>query len=150
MHTAAGCSLNILKFHISTCHEIPRASASPVIPFPKRSVCFLSALCVSLCSLTPLSVENSCCQCVFLSWMDFCLICVAAALGSCCMDDISVSVNQVKSLKGVTSASPFCSVKRPVGREGGILAFFPDTFRTLIPSSVILCLLRLLPPSVSQ
>lgn len=50
MHTAVGCSLNILKFHVSACHEIPRGSASPVIPFPERSVCFLSVcyLCFSV------------------------------------------------------------------------------------------------------
>lgn len=81
-------------------------------------------------------MKNSCCQCVFLSWMDCCLICVAAALGSCCMDDISVPVNKVKSLKGVTSASPFCPVKAPVGREGEFLAFFPGAFSSLILSSV--------------
>lgn len=68
--------------------------------------------------------------------MDCCLICVAAALGSCRMDDISVPVNKVKSLKGVTSASPFCPVKAPVGREGGVLAFFPGAFSSLILSSV--------------
>lgn len=121
-------------------------SFSPV--FILLPIYFLSVFfCAHLCPcVRKTAVASSC----FFSWLGCCLICVAAAPGSCCMGYISTSVNKER-LRGVTSASPFPPVKRPPGKEGGVLAFFPDAFSSLIPSSVtLLPLLCLLPPSGSE
>lgn len=123
----------------------------PSFLFPSVHFAFhVLSICVFLCSFMPLCEKNSCCQFVLFSWLGCCVICVAAAPGSCCMGYISISVNEER-LRGVTSASPFPPVKRPPGKEGGVLAFFPDAFSSLIPSSItLLPPLCLLPPSGSE